>query len=125
MKIIRYFFFKVYKFSLSNGENYSGWAFGFVAIFLVANCITLNDAIQLIFKIDINAFGVSSIVLQTISVLSFTFWYLIIKQTPKKILHEFKNASSKSKIIFNFYLIIYILLSIILFVYLENLVKGM
>lgn len=124
MTIIRYFFYKVYKLSLSNGEPYPGWSYAFVTMLLIANITTVNDLIQLLFKVNLKNLGVTAIIVQAIAIMSFVYWYFIMKETPGKIVKEFNDLTSKSKMVLNIYLFAYLSISIFLFIYLGDIIRN-
>jgi hypothetical protein len=124
IKIIKYFFYKIYSFSQSNGENDSGWAYAIVSMFLIANIYSLLDVVMIITKSKLPK--VSNLFIVAIGglVLYLNYVLLIRNGKTKEIVKEFKETKP-SKGILNLFLIFYIIASVTLFVYTGNIVRSM
>jgi hypothetical protein len=124
MKIIRYFFYKIYSFSLSNGENDAGWAMAIVSIFGIQNVYGVLGLIQILFKVKTPQIDKWIIILLA-SILLYSYYVLLVKNgKAKEIVKEFKEMKG-SKLILNLLLALYIIGSIGLFIYTGNIVREL
>lgn len=112
-KIIRYFFYIIYKRSLSENQNNPYWAWRIVKLFLFLNLATLWLLIDPVLS-KFNWEGISSFIIKGLIIILGI--YVILKDVEiKSILQEFNNAKSNLKI--NIILYSYIGLTILLFIW--------
>ena len=123
-RILKYFFFKIYSSSLSNGVTDAGWAMSIVTMFVVANVFTLFDIFLIITKTKLPQ--ISNFVLFAAGglILYFNFVLLIKKGKAQIILNDFKKAETKKGLL-NLFLVLYIILTIALFIYTGNIVRAL
>jgi hypothetical protein len=88
MKIIKYFFYKIYSFSLSSGEKDAGWAYAIVCIFMIANIYSLLDVIIIITKAQLPQVSNLFIVTMGGGVLYFNYVLLMKNGKAKEIEKE-------------------------------------
>ncbi len=124
LKLIRYFFYVQYKFSLSNGVSDSGWAATMVTFFLIANTYLLTDVFSILFRLKYSD-NLDIIVVIGVLLL-FLLSYKLFQQgnKPQKILEEFDRASKREKNWLNIFLVLYIVLSIGLVIYTGNIIRS-
>ncbi len=124
IKLIKYFFYKIYSVSLSNGEQDAGWAMTIVSVFGILNVYTILGVIQIL--LQVKAPQVDKLVVIILAVLIIYLYYrLLIKNgKAKEIVKEFKEMK-QSKGMLNFLLMLYIIVSVILFIYSGSIVRGM
>jgi hypothetical protein len=122
MKLLRYLFYKIYSFSLSNGENDPGWASAIVSLFLIANFYSLLDFLVIfnVYKLPPLTFILPICGL----ILYLNYFWFIKKEKSKIIVKEFTEVGVK-KFQLNIFLISYILGSVFLFIYTGNIVRAM
>jgi hypothetical protein len=124
IKIIKYFFYKIYSFSLSNGESDAGWAYAIVSMFLIANIYTLIDLVMIITASKLPQVSNLFIILMGGLVLYLNHIVLLKNGKVKEIAKEFKEKQG-NKAMLNLFLFLYISFSVILFIYTGNVVRGM
>lgn len=124
MKIIRYFFYKIYSFSLSNGENDAGWAMAIVSLFTLANFYSFFDIFIILTQSKSSQFGKPIIIICCVIILYFNYAILMKNGKEKEIVKEF-NEMEGSKTMLNLFLVLYIIGSISLFIYTGNVVRGL
>ena len=124
IKLIKYFFCKIYSFSQSNGENDAGWAYAIVSMFLIANIYSLFDVVMIITKSKFPQVSNLFIVAMGGLVLYLNYTLLLRNGKTKAIVKEFKDVK-QSKGVLNLLLIVYIIASVTLFIYIGNVVRSM
>ena len=124
MKIIKYFFYKVYSFSLSNGENNPEWAMAIVSVFVIGNIYSFFDIIMILTKSKLPQVSNLYIVGVIGFVLYLNYILLLKNGKAKEIVKEFKEMRG-SKLILNLLLALYIIGSIGLFIYTGNIVREL
>lgn len=124
IKIIKYFFYKIYSFSLSNGESDAGWAYAIVSVFLIANIYSLYDLVMIITVSKLPQVGNSFIIVMGVLVLYLNHIVLLKNGKAKEIVEEFKDMKG-SRAMLNLFLFLYIAVSVILFIYTGNVVRSM
>ena len=125
IKIIKYFFYKIYSFSLSNGENDAGWAFGIVSMFLIANIYSLLDLVMIITASKLPQVSNLTIIAIGGVVLYLNHVLLLKNGKAKVIAKEFDEKQGRSRAILNLILFLYVVCSVILFIYTGNVVRSM
>jgi hypothetical protein len=124
IKKIKYFFYKIYSFSLSNGQSDEGWAYAIVSMFLIANIYSLFDLVMIITASKLPQVSNLFIIVMGGLVLYLNYIVLLKNGKAKEIVKEFKEMKgSKAKL--NLFLFFYIAVSVILFIYTGNLVRSM
>ncbi len=124
IKIIKYFFYKIYSFSLSNGENDPGWAMTIVSIFGILNVYGILGVIQIALQVKTPQVNKWIIILLA-AILLYLYYVLLMKNgKAKEIVKEFKEMKG-SKAMLNLFLFLYIAFSVILFIYTGNVVRSM
>lgn len=123
MKIIRYFFYKIYSFSLSNGETDPGWAMTIVAMFTLANVYSFIDIILILTQTKEPQLGKPIIIAFCGAILYLNYIMLMKNGKSKEIIKEF-NDMTVSRAILNLYLALYIIGSIGLSIFTATLVRG-
>lgn len=124
MKLIRYFFYKIYSFSLSNGEQDAGWAMTIVSIFGILNVYGILGVVQILLEVKTPQID-KWIIIVLGAILFYLYYVLLIKNDKaKEIAKEFKETK-ESKGILNLLLFFYIAFSIFLFIYTGNIIRGM
>ena len=124
IKLIKYFFYKIYSFSLSNGENDAGWAYAIVSMFLIANIYSLFDLVMIITASKLPQVSNLFIIAMGGLVLYLNHMLLLKNGKAKEIVKEFKEKQG-SKAMLNLFLFLYIFVSVILFIYTGNVVRSM
>lgn len=124
IKIIKYFFYKVYSFSLSNGETDAGWAMAIVSLFTLANVYSLFDIIMIFTQSKLPQLGKPVIIVFCTIVLYFNYMLLMKNGKAKEIVKEFEDVES-NKPMLNLFLVLYVIGSIALFVYTGNVVREL
>jgi hypothetical protein len=124
IKTLKYFFYKIYSFSLSNGESDAGWAYAIVSVFLIANIYSLLDLVMIITESKIPEVSNIFIIAMCGLVLFLNHILLLKDGMAKEITKEFKEMRG-SKAILNLFLFLYITVSIVLFIYTGNVVRSM
>ncbi len=124
MKIFKYFFYKIYCFSLSNGQKDYGWAFTIVSIFLLLNLYSLFDIYLIILNQKLPQVGNPTIIIFSSIVLYLNYVLLIKNGKIPKMLNEF-NDINFNKLKFNIYLLVYVILSISTFIVTGNIVRNL
>jgi hypothetical protein len=124
VKIIRYFFYRIYSFSLSNGENDAGWAMVIVSMFTLANVYSFFDIIILSTNSSLPEIEKPAILIFCSVVLYFNYVVLMKNGKSKIILKEF-NEMNGSKSMLNLLLMLYIVGSIVLFIFTGNMVRDL
>jgi hypothetical protein len=124
IKILKYFFYKIYSFSLSNGESDAGWAYAIVSMFLVANIYSLLDLVMIVTKSKLPQLSNLFIIAMGGLVLYFNYIILMKNGKAKEIAKEFKEMQG-NKAMLNLSLFLYITVSVILFIYTGNVVRSM
>ncbi len=124
IKTIKYFFYKIYSFSLSNGENDAGWAMTIVSVFGILNVYGILGVIQISLQVKISQVDKWIIILLA-AILLYLYYALLMKNgKAKEIVKEFKEMEG-SKAMLNLSLFLYITMSIVLFIYTGNIVRSM
>lgn len=124
IRILKYFFYKIYSFSKSNGEKDPGWAHTIVSMFVIANIYTILDVVLIITNSKLPQVSNLLIIAVGALVLYLNYLLLIRDGKPKEIELEFKKTK-QSKIVLNLFLIFYIFASVTLFLITSNNVRGM
>ncbi len=124
IKIIKYFFYKIYSFSLSNGENDAGWAMTIVSIFGILNIYGILGVIQILLQVK-TAQVDKWIIILLAAILLYLYYVLLMKNgRANEIVKEFREMQG-NKAMLNFSLFLYITVSVILFIYTGNEVRSM
>lgn len=124
IKLIKYFFYKIYSFSLSSGEIDAGWAMTIVAMFTLANIYSFFDLIIILTQSKLPQLSTPVIIVFCGIILYLNYSLLMKNGKAKAIVKEFKETE-ESKFKLNVFLILYIIVSITLFIYTGNLVRDM
>ena len=124
IKIIKYFFYKIYSFSLSNGENDAGWAMTIVSLFTLANVYSFFDIFMILTQSKLPQLGKPIVIVCCGIILYFNYAILMKNGKSKEIVKEFKDIKG-SKVMLNLFLALYIIGSICLFIYTGNLVRAL
>ena len=123
IKIIKYFFYKIYSVSLASGEEDAGWAMTLVAMFGLTNMITIFNLKHILLHEYLSNFSLVFYII-TSSVLFYLYYVLLQKNGKSQIIvKEFKSMQGK-KTLLNFLLLVYISVSIVLFIYTLNVVRS-
>lgn len=124
IKIIKYFFYKIYSFSLSNGESDAGWAMTIVSIFGILNVYGILGVIQILLQVKTPQVNKWVIIILA-AILLYLYYVLLMKNgRAKEIVKEFKEMEG-SKVMLNLFLALYIIGSIALFIYTGNVVRSL
>ena len=111
IKLLKYFFYKLYSFSLSEGQNNSMWACIMVIMFVMFNLFTVINIVLLTTTLKFPNLNYFTIII-ICSFIAYLLYALLLKNNKsQEILNEF-NATKKGKAVLNFYLFFYIILSI-------------
>lgn len=122
---IKYFFYRLYSTSLSNGEHDAGWSMTIVSLFSIVNVYSFFDLILIFSNSQLPQVSKSVIILLCSGILYFNYSLLIKNGKAREIVKEFKNED-KSKRVFKTLLIwMYIITSVVLFIYTANAVRSM
>ena len=124
IKLIKYFFYKIYSFSLSNDENDPSWALAIVTLFLISNVYFLLDLIMIFTNSKIPQINGFVILVLCCLILYLNFIFLVKNGKTIEIVKEFKENKQK-KTILNIFLSLYIIFSIIMCIYTGNIVRSM
>jgi hypothetical protein len=124
IRVIKYFFYKIYSFSLSNGETDSSWAMVGVSMFTLANVYSFFDIILILTHSKLPQLGKPAIIVFCCMLLYFNYSLLVKNGKSKEIVKEFKEMEG-SKAMLNLFLFLYITVSIVLFIYTGNVVRNM
>lgn len=124
IKILKYLFYKIYSFSLSNGESDAGWAYAIVSMFLIANIYSLLDLVMIITKSNLPQLSYLFIIAMGGLVLYYNYIIFMKNGKAKEIAKEFKEIQG-NKAMLNLSLFLYITVSVILFIYTGNEVRSM
>ena len=124
-KIIKYLFYRLFLVSLSNGEQDSGWALTIVSLFIMSNAYSAFDMILILTHTPLPQMNTIPIV--CICMLIFYFNYSILTKNGKSklILKEFENEKQSVKNARTAIIFLYIVVSILLFIYTGSLVRNM
>ncbi len=101
LKLLRYFFYIQYKFSLSNNVTDAGWATTMVTLFVGANSYILIDVLAMTTKINLLETSDAITILIGLTIFILMSFYLQRGDKPKQILQEFDKASKREKIWLN------------------------
>jgi hypothetical protein len=114
IKILKYFFYRIYSFSLSNGEKDAGWAYIIVLFFVYGNLSILMDGVLLL--ISAGSSKLSNAIVIAISGAAAYYLHVILTKGQRKdeIIKEFNSIKNKSAL--NILLMLYIVGTVILFV---------
>ena len=124
LKLIRYFFFRIYSFSVSQGQQDAGWAMTIVAIFGILNVYGILGIIQIIFGIATPQLNKWWIIALSAILIYFYYSLLIKGGRAKAILAEFgEKKDRKGKL--NLLLLVYAICTITIFVYVGSVVREM
>lgn len=123
-RLLKYFFFKIYSFSLSNGESDAGWAMTIVSMFVIANAYTLFDLYLILTQTRFPEFGNTFIIAACGLILYFNYVLLLKDGKAQEILSEFQKTETKKGLL-NFFLTLYIILTITLFIYTGYIVRSL
>lgn len=123
IKIIKYFFYRMYSISLSNGEKDAGWAMAIVSMFVLANASVLMDIILIVTGTKLPQVGKVTIGIICAIILYMNYSLLMKGNRANEIIKEF-NEMKTGKGLLNFYLILYIVLTIVLFIYTANIIRN-
>ena len=122
-RLLKYFFFKIYSFSLSNGQRDAGWAMTIVSMFVLANVYSLLDIILILTRTKLPQVGNIVIVVACGLILYFNYVLLIKDGKAQTILNDFRQGQTKKRRL-NLFLTLYIILTITLFIYTGNIVRA-
>jgi len=123
IKILKYFFYKIYSVSLSNGEKDAGWAMTIVSIFVLLNMSFLIDIILIITGARLPQVGKVTIGIICAIILYMNYSLLMKGNRANEIIKEF-NEMKTGKGLLNVCLILYIVLTIVLFIYTANIIRN-
>ena len=121
--LLKYFFFKIYSFSLSNGQRDAGWAMTIVSMFVLANVYSLLDIILILTQTKLPQVGNIVVVVACGLILYFNYTLLMKDGQAQIILKYFQNGQTKKGLL-NLFLTLYIILTITLFIYTGNIVRA-
>lgn len=122
---IKYFFYRLYSISLSNGEQDAGWSMTIVSLFSLANVYSFFDLILIFSNSQLPQISKVVIILFCGGILYFNYSLLMKDGKAQEIVKEFKNED-KSKRLFKSLLIwVYMIISVALFIYTGNVVRSM
>lgn len=117
-KLLRYFYYVLYKFTLSNNTDKLDAKFVpyWIIVFLVElNFIILFQILDCFFKIDFSSYLKIYYVVFILCIF-YLFYILLIKHNKSlKILVEFENIDRNTKVMFNFICFIYTIGTLVLF----------
>ena len=119
--LIEYFFYKIYSFSLSNGENSPSWAVTTVSIFGIINLYTLTDIFLIVFNKKMFIINEIFIIFIGLLIIYFYYSFLVRNGNLKLITNKFKG---KGNLKLNLSLIAYIIISLVLFISTGILVRS-
>jgi hypothetical protein len=109
---------------LSNGENDAGWAYAIVSMFLIANIYSLFDLVMIITASKLPQISNLFVIAMGGLVLYLNHMLLLKNGKAKEIVKEFKEKQG-NKALLNLFLFLYIVVSVILFIYTGNVVRNM
>jgi hypothetical protein len=124
IRVIKYFFYKIYSFSLSNGETDAGWAMAIVSIFGIFNIYGILGIIQILLQLKTPQVDKWVIIFLALTLLYLYYTLLIKNDKSKEIVKEFKEMEG-SRAMLNLLLALYIIGSVILFIYTANVVRAL
>ena len=115
-KIYKYFFFKVYSFSLFYGQKDTTGAFSLVMMLSIVNLYTFFDVILIFTQTPLPQVNSFTIILIFSPLVLLNYNLLLKGQKTKQIMEEF-NTNKKQRWMWNLILLSYIILSIYLSIY--------
>lgn len=124
MKLIKFFFYRIYSVSLSRGEMDPIWAYGLLSMFTIANASCILDILMIITKSKIFDVGPIFILIMCISILHLNSVLLLRNGKPKETIKEFKEMK-ESRMKWNLFLTVYIIASILMVIYIGGIVREM
>lgn len=123
IQLLKYFFFKIYSFSLSKGQNDPGWAMTIVSLFVLVNVYSLFDIILILTHTKLPQIS-TTILLFSCGLLLYINYTLLMKDGKAQlILKDFQQGQTRKGIL-NLCLALYIIFTIILFIYTGNMVRA-
>src|ERR1700752_922266 len=84
-RLLKYFFYKIYSFSLSNGQKDAGWAMTIVALFVLANLYSIFDIILILTKTKLPELG-NFVVMAVCGLILFSVYALLMKNDKAEII---------------------------------------
>ncbi len=124
IRVIKYFFYKIYSFSLSNGETDAGWAMAIVSMFGIFNVYGILGVIQILLQVKTPQVNKWIIIFLALTLLYLYYLLLMKNDKSKEIAKEFKEMEG-SKAMLNLLLALYIIGSVVLFIYTANIVRAL
>lgn len=109
---------------MSNGESDAGWAMTIVSMFVIANAYTLFDLYLILTQTRFPEFGNTFIIAACGLILYFNYVLLLKDGKAQEILSEFQKTETKKGLL-NFFLTLYIILTITLFIYTGYIVRSL
>lgn len=125
IKVIRYLFFRLYSISLSNGEKNPIYALGTVYLLLLANLYSIVDCVLLIIGVGFPDLPKYVVLAYTLGLFYFLYFILWKDGKGKEIIIYFKRKRTNKDWIKTLLILLYIILTIIVFVYLGNKVRDL
>lgn len=122
---IKYFFYRLYSVSLSNGEQDAGWAMIIVSLFSLANVYSLFDLILIFSNSQLPHISKGIIILFCCGIMYFNYSLLMKNRKAKEIVKEFEQEDKSKRLIKTLLIWFYIIASVTLFIYTGNVVRSM
>jgi ABC-type xylose transport system permease subunit len=124
IKIIKYFFYRLYSRRLANGENDPIWSIGIVSIFGILNVYGILGVVQILFHSQTPQIPKWIVFVLGLLLFYGYYWLLTKNGKAKEIVEEFDKMQG-NRMILNLALFLYITVSIVLFIYTGNVVRNM
>jgi hypothetical protein len=122
---IKYFFYRLYSISLSNGEQDAGWSMIIVSLFALANVYSFFDLILIFSNSQLPQISKVVIILFCSGILYFNYSLLTKNGKAKEIVKEFEREEKSKRLLKMMLIWLYMIVSITLFIYTGNVVRSM
>ncbi|MFN7313239.1 MAG: hypothetical protein ACK5UI_07120, partial [Bacteroidota bacterium] len=122
-QIIKYFFYRLYSISLSNGEHDAGWSMTIVSLFSLANIYSFFDLILIVSNSQLPQVNNIFIILISGVILYFNYYLLIKDGKALDIVKEFNDEDKSKRLLKTILIWAYMITSVVLFVYTGKVVR--
>jgi hypothetical protein len=123
-RLLKYFFYKLYSYSLSQGQNNFASAERIVNLFILLNIISIINLFLILTKIKLTELPLDTLFISAGLILFGSYFIFLNIYNPTPILNEFRKPEAKTKY-YNWYLVLYIISSIFVFFYTVQTVKAL
>lgn len=121
---LKYFFYRLYQVSLSNGEKDPGWSMTIVSMFLISNIYSIIGLILVTTNSRMPQIGNLNVMIICGLVLYSNYVMLIKNNKPQLIIKQFQHETGTKRSVKMILVYFYVVVSICFFIYIGGKVRG-